>query len=117
MASTQKISVAMVDQILSSSLISNEKRDFLNNKRKQVWKPDDTIDLYRWPRRFEMEGLDPYQLKVEIVTTCDRVVFDNILEAEQKVNLKPFMGPMAGMIDDQWCIRFESESAYKLLSQ
>lgn len=67
---------------------------------------------FRFPKRFEIEGLDPFTLKVQVVTKDAYKVFETLEKACQEVNLHGFCGPMADKIDGNWCIRFESKEVY-----
>lgn len=75
----------------------------------------------RFPKRFEIEGIDPLTVKCKIVQTVDGRLFEqvmeNILVADSVINLRDFMGPFADKHEGKWCVRFESKIAYKLLSE
>jgi len=71
---------------------------------------------YKFPRRFEIEGLDPLTLKVQVVRVGDFKVYDNLETAEASEDLAGMAGPMADKIAGVWCIRFESWEANDRLS-
>ena len=75
----------------------------------------------KYPKLFEMEGLDPEQLKVQLVRVGEdgrftEQVLDNIRFTKPIFESEKFVGPMAGKIDGEWCIRFECKETYKKLS-
>lgn len=117
MALTIKKTVAEIDQWLTSSIISDQKREYYNWKRMQAYNPTDEVEILKWPERFMIENLDPYTLKVQIVTEHGVFDYENILRAEIVHGFNQIVGPMADKINDEWCIRFESKKVYELLSK
>lgn len=72
----------------------------------------------RFPKRFEIEGLDPYTLKVKVVFKGGYRIYNSLDDAVKVFkNFNRFCGPMACKIDGKWCIRFESSKAYDYYSK
>lgn len=71
-----------------------------------------------FPKRFEMEGTDPMQCPVVVVTEIEVAIFKNVaefLELNQEI-LPSLVGPMADMYEGQRAVRFESREVYERLS-
>lgn len=74
----------------------------------------------KFPKRFEIEGIDPLTVKCKLVDCENGCLFELVLDcveiAANVVDLSKFYGPMSDKHDGKWCVRFESKSAYKALS-
>ena len=75
-----------------------------------------TTTLLKFPKRFEIEGLDPLKLKVKVVSLKKEIVFKNLEDADQIMDLSRLAGPMADKHEGQWCVRFECKETYRKLS-
>lgn len=71
---------------------------------------------YNFPKRFELEGLDPLKVKVQVVGNKLYKVYDNLEAAEKEHDLKSFYGPFADKVGNNWALRFETPEAYRILS-
>jgi hypothetical protein len=71
----------------------------------------------KFPKRFEMEGLNPLDLKVKVVCTNGTFIFNNVQELlDERGSVSGLAGPMADMLDGVRCVRFESSEMYAKLS-
>lgn len=74
-----------------------------------------------FPKRFEMEGIDPLTVKVKVVNLFGEVgreekIFNSLAEVPEAL-IFGCVGPMADKLDNQWCLRFETRETYKHLSK
>lgn len=75
------------------------------------------MKTYKFPKRFEIEGIDPLTVKVKVLFSMkDVIIFDNIQEAEKVVNFDGFHPFMACKHEDKWCLRLETSQVYAKLS-
>jgi hypothetical protein len=71
----------------------------------------------KFPMRFELENLDPLQVRVLIVDSSFKEhMFDNLASVPADM-LKGLLGPMADKRDGQWVVRFEAYNVYEALSK
>lgn len=71
----------------------------------------------KFPKRFEMEGLDPLTLKVKVVAQDGVHFFDNVQSMLDQLGSRDGLaGPMADMHEGVRCVRFETSKMYELLS-
>lgn len=67
----------------------------------------------RFPKRFEVEDLDPFKLKVKIAFKGGEKIFENLEEAAKEFkDFEKLYGPMACQINGNWCVRFETQELY-----
>lgn len=81
----------------------------------------DRLKGITFPRRFEMEGIDPLTVKCKVVHCVEGRLFENMYDSVEMASyivcLSTLCGPMADKDrDGNWCVRFESKKAYKALS-
>lgn len=70
----------------------------------------------KFPKRFEIEKLDPMTLKVKVVGMGQVNIYDNMEQAGKILNFMFLAGPMADKHEGQWCVRFETFDANKRMS-
>ena len=75
-----------------------------------------TARQFKFPKRFEMEGLDPYQLKVVVIKDMKKQVFENLSEASKVIDFDKLHSPMADKHEGVRCVRFECPVSYDFLS-
>jgi hypothetical protein len=75
-----------------------------------------TTTLLKFPKRFEIEGVDPCTLKVKVVSNLKEIVFKSLEDADHIMDLSRFVGPMADMHEGKRCVRFECKDSYQKLS-
>jgi hypothetical protein len=63
----------------------------------------------KFPKRFEMEGVDPLALKVKVVGESGVQIFDNVQAMLDELgSTDGLCGPMADKYQDKRCVRFET---------
>lgn len=70
----------------------------------------------KFPKRFEMEGIDPMQCPVVVIGTGTTCVYLNMEKFLFSWNPDELCGPMADMHNGKRCVRFETVEANKQLS-
>lgn len=71
---------------------------------------------FKFPKRFEMEKVNPLECPVQVVSKNSTQVFGNMEIACKEVDLSKYAGPFAGSVNGQRAVRFESAEAYEMLS-
>jgi len=79
-----------------------------------------------FPKRFELEGLDPREVQVKIVVLAGnqyiQKIYKNLDDVPADTGLRNLYGPFADKIyksehDWKWCLRFENNTAYNSFSK
>jgi hypothetical protein len=78
--------------------------------------PSVNTQKLKFPKRFEMDGLDPYQLKVVVIKDMKKQVFENLEEASKVIDFDKLHSPMADKHEGVRCVRFECPASYDFLS-
>ena len=76
----------------------------------------------KFPKRFELEGLNPRQVRVKIVVLAGDMwitkEFSNLAAISADVGLMQLCGPFADKDSKgNWCLRFENKAACTALSE
>ncbi len=74
------------------------------------------LEAIKFPKRFEMENVNPLECPVQVVSLQSIQVFGNMGIAINEVDLGRYAGPFAGSVNGQRAVRFESMEAYARLS-
>ena len=89
----------------------------MNKQNKQRF--DKEVTAMRFPKRFELESVNPLDAQVKIVIDGGGIgfitrVFKNLEDFFNHGNtLSALVGPMADKHDGNWCLRFECKNTYK----
>ena len=75
-----------------------------------------TTTSFKFPKRFELEGIDPLQAPVLIVDSLyTEHMYENLAAVPASI-LPGLVGPMADKRNGRWVVRFESQNVYDRLS-
>ena len=71
----------------------------------------------KFPKRFEIEHIDPLTVPVQVVTKDNHEFLYSTIGAMPPLSPIWFYGPFAGKEDEQWCLRFEAREYYESMTK